>query len=39
VFLIESQFLDTDRTVSGQFILIPETGSLQPLLSVFGVND
>jgi len=24
-------------TVSGQFILIPETGSLEPLLSVFGV--
>lgn len=39
VFLIESQFLGTDRTVSGQFILIPETGSLQPLLSVFGVDD
>ena len=39
VFLIESQFLDKDRAVSGQFILIPETGSLQPLLSVFGVND
>jgi hypothetical protein len=39
VFLIESQFLDNNRTVSGQFILIPETGSLQPLLSVFGVDD
>jgi chemotaxis protein CheC len=39
VFLIESQFLDKDRAVSGQFILIPETGSLQPLLSVFGVDD
>jgi chemotaxis protein CheC len=38
VFLIESQFLDKDRAVSGQFILIPETGSLQPLLSVFGVD-
>ena len=36
VFLIESQFLDKDRAVSGQFILIPETGSLEPLLSVFG---
>ncbi len=24
--------------VSGQFILIPETGSLEPLLSVFGVE-
>ncbi len=39
VFLIESQFLDKQKTVSGQFILIPETGSLEPLLSVFGVND
>ena len=38
VFLIESQFLDKDRAVSGQFILIPETGSLEPLLSVFGVE-
>lgn len=38
VFLIESQFLDKDRAVSGQFILIPETGSLEPLLSVFGVQ-
>jgi chemotaxis protein CheC len=39
VFLIESQFLDKEKSVSGQFILIPETGSLEPLLSVFGVND
>ena len=38
VFLIESQFLDKNRAVSGQFILIPETGSLEPLLSVFGVQ-
>jgi chemotaxis protein CheC len=38
VFLIESQFLDPERSVSGQFILIPETGSLEPLLSVFGVQ-
>jgi chemotaxis protein CheC len=38
VFLIESSFLDKGLTVSGQFILIPETGSLQPLLSVFGVE-
>ena len=37
VFLIESAFLDKGMTVSGQFILIPETGSLEPLLSVFGV--
>jgi chemotaxis protein CheC len=39
VFLIESQFLDNERAVSGQFILIPETGSLEPLLAVFGVAD
>ncbi len=38
VFLIESSFLDKGATVSGQFILIPETGSLGPLLSVFGVD-
>jgi chemotaxis protein CheC len=38
VFLIESQFLDNDRAVSGQFILIPETGSLEPLFAVFGVE-
>ncbi|MDQ2681145.1 MAG: chemotaxis protein CheC [Candidatus Eremiobacteraeota bacterium] len=38
VFLIESSFLDNDKQVSGQFILIPETGSLGPLLSVFGVE-
>ena len=38
VFLIESSFLDKEKQVSGQFILIPETGSLTPLLSVFGVE-
>jgi chemotaxis protein CheC len=38
VFLIESQFLDKDKAVSGQFIPIPEAGSLEPLLSVFGVE-
>ncbi|MGB8266847.1 MAG: chemotaxis protein CheC [Candidatus Velthaea sp.] len=38
VFLIESSFLDKGAIVSGQFILIPETGSLLPLLSVFGVD-
>lgn len=38
VFLIESSFLDKEREVAGQFILIPETGSLGPLLSVFGVE-
>ena len=39
VFLIESLFLDRDKGVAGQFFLIPEAGSLQPLLSVFGVED
>ena len=38
VFLIESGFLEDGPAVSGQFILIPETGSLEPLLSVFGVQ-
>jgi chemotaxis protein CheC len=38
VFLIESSFLDKEKEVAGQFILIPETGSLAPLLSVFGVE-
>jgi chemotaxis protein CheC len=37
VFLVESAFLDKEKIVAGQFILIPETGSLAPLLSVFGV--
>ena len=38
VFLIESSFLGKDKAVAGQFILIPETGSIGPLLSVFGVE-
>ena len=38
VFLIASSFLDKEKEVAGQFILIPETGSLGPLLSVFGVE-
>lgn len=38
VFLIESSFLDKDKEVAGQFILIPETGSIGPMLSVFGVE-
>lgn len=38
VLLIESAFLDKQRAVAGQLILIPETGSLIPLLSVFGVE-
>ena len=38
VFLIESAFLDKEKVVAGQFILIPETGSLAPLLQVFGLE-
>lgn len=38
VFLIESTFLDNQKIVAGQFILIPEAGSLKPLLQVFGVE-
>jgi len=38
VFLVENDFIDQRTSVSGQFILIPETGSLQPLLQVFGVE-
>ena len=38
VFLVESTFLDRGVRVSGNFILIPETGSLAPLLAVFGVE-
>lgn len=38
VFLIESSFLGKEKAVAGQFILIPETGSIGPLLSVFGVE-
>jgi chemotaxis protein CheC len=38
VLLIESSFLDKEKTVAGQFMLIPETGSLGALLSVFGVE-
>jgi chemotaxis protein CheC len=38
VFLIESAFLDREHSVAGQLILIPETGSLIPLLRVFGVE-
>ncbi len=35
VFLVESVFLDSDAAIGGEFILIPNTGSLDPLLSVF----
>ncbi|GAC1393737.1 MAG: chemotaxis protein CheC [Vulcanimicrobiaceae bacterium] len=38
VFLIENSFLDKDKEISGQFLLIPETGSITPLLAVFGVE-
>lgn len=38
VFLIENSFLDQDKEISGQFLLIPETGSITPLLAVFGVD-
>ncbi len=38
VFLIESTFLDNGMKISGQVMLIPEAGSLGPLLSVFGVD-
>lgn len=38
VFLIENSFLDQDKEISGQFLLIPETGSITPLLAVFGVE-
>jgi len=38
VFLIENSFLDKDKEINGQFLLIPESGSIAPLLAVFGVN-
>jgi chemotaxis protein CheC len=38
VFLVESIFLDKDAAIGGEFILIPDAGSLEPLLSVFGVS-
>jgi chemotaxis protein CheC len=38
VFLVESVFLDKDAAIGGEFILIPDVGSLEPLLSVFGVD-
>lgn len=37
VFLIESVFLDKDSAIGGQFVLIPDAGSIEPLLSVFDV--
>lgn len=38
VFLVESIFLDSGASIGGEFIFIPDTGSLEPLLSVFGVT-
>ena len=38
VFLIENSFLDKDKEINGQFLLIPESGSIAPLLAVFGVD-
>ena len=38
IFLVESTFLDRGMKVSGHLILIPEAGSLEALLSAFGVN-
>ncbi|MBV8245999.1 MAG: chemotaxis protein CheC [Candidatus Eremiobacteraeota bacterium] len=38
VFMIENSFLmNNDKQVSGQFLLIPEKGSLEPFFSAFGV--
>lgn len=37
VFLVESVFLDKGASIGGEFILIPDAGSLEPLLSVFGI--
>ena len=38
VFLIESGFVEGGPAVSGQFILIPDAGSLQPMFSAFGLD-
>lgn len=38
VFFVESAFLENGPTVSGQFILIPSAGSLQPLFAAFGLD-
>lgn len=38
VFLIENSFLDHEKEINGQFLLIPESGSIAPLLAVFGVE-
>ena len=38
VFLIESGFIENGPAVSGQFILMPDAGSLAPLFSAFGLD-
>lgn len=38
VFLVESVFRDKEGSVGGEFILIPDAGSLEPLLAVFGIS-
>ncbi|MEA2667000.1 MAG: chemotaxis protein CheC, partial [Candidatus Eremiobacteraeota bacterium] len=38
VFLIESGFHENGPAVSGQFILMPDAGSLAPLFSAFGLE-
>jgi chemotaxis protein CheC len=37
VFFVESVFLDNDVTIGGEFILIPNHGTLGALFSVFGI--
>ncbi len=37
VFVIESLFLDRGASIGGEFVLVPDAGSLDPLLSVFGI--
>ncbi len=39
VFLVESVFLDKDTAIGGEFILIPDAGALEPLLSVFELES
>jgi chemotaxis protein CheC len=38
VFFVETAFLENGSEVSGQFILIPGAGSLQPLFAAFGLD-
>ncbi|MGH7736521.1 MAG: chemotaxis protein CheC [Candidatus Tyrphobacter sp.] len=37
VFLVESIFRDRDESIGGEFIFIPDAGSIESLLAVFGV--